>query len=91
MEAAGASGYSVATINGLENHNEGSGRLRKRLVEIYALTKARQVLAARKGGQNVGAGSGEPEGDWKGRALRAEKALAAAQKKLEAIQRVLGA
>jgi transcriptional regulator with XRE-family HTH domain len=36
-KAAEISGYSIAAINGLENHGEGSGRLRSKLGEIYGL------------------------------------------------------
>jgi transcriptional regulator with XRE-family HTH domain len=36
-EAADLSGYSIATINGLELSDDGSVRLRERLLEIYGL------------------------------------------------------
>jgi transcriptional regulator with XRE-family HTH domain len=38
-KAAKASGYGIATINGLEKHGEGSGRLKAKLLEIYGIQK----------------------------------------------------
>ena len=88
-QVAQASGYSIATINGLENHDDGSDRLRKRLVEIYAVVASHRDYGAEQAGRHARAASEELDGVWKVRALRAEKALAEANRKLEAIQRAL--
>ena len=43
-QASAAAGYSIATINGLENHGAGSSRLREKLRTIYAKTQLKAGL-----------------------------------------------
>lgn len=72
MEVAKATGYGVATINGLEKNNQGSVRLKEALRKLYGLSddtlkeeaKAYQVI------------------DWRDRAVRAEAKLAKLQSQL---------
>ncbi len=69
VEVAKATGYGVATINGLEKNNNGSARLKEALRKLYGLSddslkedaQAHQVI------------------DWKDRAVRAEAKLAQIQ------------
>lgn len=48
-QAAKVSGYGVSTINGLEIHDEGSTRLRKKLTDIYAAASGNQPDSLRDG------------------------------------------
>ena len=75
VEVSKATGYGVATINGLEKNNHGSVRLKEALRKLYGLsddtlkedTKAYQVI------------------DWRDRAVRAESKLAQLQERLAEI------
>lgn len=58
-EAAARSGYSQATINGLEKHGTGSQRLKDRLDEVYGGSKVAETVGI----------------DWRERALTAETEL----------------
>lgn len=72
VEVARATGYGVATINGLEKNNHGSVRLKEALRKLYGLSddtlkeeaKEYQVI------------------DWRDRAVRAEAKLAQLQMQL---------
>jgi len=92
-ELAAKSGYSVATINGLELKDEGSKRLREKLFEIfsqqnpYILLRAASAYAVREGGtpaeqQAIFERTVEDTTRWMKRAMDGAEKLRAAAKRL---------
>lgn len=65
-DAAARSGYSQATINGLEKHGEGSTRLQERLLDVYGANKVSEGVGV----------------DWRERAITAEAELRAIKSRL---------